>query len=243
MLKLGDKNITKLYYGDKAISKAYYGDKLVFQAGDGGRFVESIIFDGASYIDTGYKPNPNTSATCTYYPYYNTVFSCIFGTQDTATTNRFYAVLSSTLYRVQLNSGNISQYYGVDSNGLAVAKNGTFTSIQQKVGLTIDNYNKQISIESDELTKTFDMATYNSLLGTVNCQYNLLLGNRSTAGVPTTTNSFKGEIYGLQIKESDVLIQDLRPYVDADGVACFKDVVTNTLFYNQGTGTLGYTEE
>ena len=51
MLKLGEKNISKLYYGDKAISKAYLGDKLVFK---------SAKFDVASYIDTGFKPTSNT---------------------------------------------------------------------------------------------------------------------------------------------------------------------------------------
>ena len=52
MLKLGDKIINKLYLGNKVISKAYLGDKLVYKKA-GGRFVKSILFDGASFIDTG----------------------------------------------------------------------------------------------------------------------------------------------------------------------------------------------
>jgi hypothetical protein len=51
------------------------------------------------------------------------------------------------------------------------------------------------------------------------------------------------EVKYNEIYVNGELIQDLRPYVDEDGTACFKDVVTGNLFYNQGTGTLGYTEE
>jgi hypothetical protein len=50
------------------------------------------------------------------------------------------------------------------------------------------------------------------------------------------------EVWGQKTYIGGELVQDLRPYIDGDGVACFKDVVTDTLFYNQGTGTLTYTE-
>ena len=241
MLKVGEKTIKNLYLGDKAISKAYLGDKLVYQAGKP-IFLDYIEFDGASWIDTGYKPNSNSSVSVTYYPYSSNVFTCVFGTQDTASTNRFYAVISLTAYRLQVQSANTSGFWGVSSTGLVNSSNGTFASTQQKVGLTIDNYNKQISIKSDELTKTFDMATYSSSLGNVDCQYNLLLGNRGTAGVPSATNGYKGEISILEIRENGELVQDLRPCIDPKGTVCMYDMVTKKYFYNQGTGTLTYTE-
>ena len=56
MLKLGDKNITKLYYGDKDISKAYLGNNLVFStkvSGDGYTEIEYLEGDSVSYINTG----------------------------------------------------------------------------------------------------------------------------------------------------------------------------------------------
>lgn len=184
-----------------------------------------LEFNGTNYIDTGYKPNSNSSVSVSYYPYNSTAFTCIFGTQDTTNTNRFYAVISLTSYRLQLQSANTSGFWGVSSTGLVNSANGTFTSTQQKVGLTIDNYSKQIRIKSDELTKTFDMATYNSSLGTVDCQYNLLLGNRSTTGVPSTSNAFKGKIHDFQVKESGELIRDYIPVKRSDGVKCMYDRV------------------
>lgn len=56
MLKLGDKNITKLYYSDKAISKAYWGNNLVFNtkaSDDGHTEIEYLEGDRVSYINTG----------------------------------------------------------------------------------------------------------------------------------------------------------------------------------------------
>lgn len=241
---IGQKSAGEIFLGEKKIGRLYLGQTLIHTTKVASKptFLEYVEFDGNSWIDTGYKPNSNSSVKVEYNPHYNTVFSCIMGTQDSTTTNRFYALISSTLYRVQLNSANYSSFWGVSSTGLVAASNGTFTSTQQKVGLTIDNYNKQISIESNELTKTFNMATYNSLLGKVDCQHNLLLGNRSTAGVPSNANAFKGKIYAFQIKENDELVQDLRPALDPNGKVCMYDTVTKQYFYNAGTGTLTYTE-
>ena len=239
MLKLGEKIIKSLYLGDKAISKVFLGAKLIYQKLVGEPiFLDYVVFDGNSYIDTEYKPNSNSSVKVGYNPHYNTVFSCVMGTQDSTTANRFYALVSSTIYRLQLNSASYSSFWGVSSTGLVAGSNGTFTNTAQKTILTIDNYNKQISIESEELTKTFNMATYNATLGTLDCNYNLLLGNRGTAGVPSATNGYKGEISILEIRENGELVQDLRPCIDPKGVVCFYDVITKKYFYNQGTGTL-----
>jgi hypothetical protein len=71
-----------------------------------------------------------------------------------------------------------------------------------------------------------------------------IIGGLLSHSTATTTNyPFTGEVWGNKTTIGGVLVQDLRPYVDSDGVACFKDIVTGELFYNQGTGTLGYTEE
>lgn len=237
MLKLGDKTISKLYLGDRPILKAYLGDKLVFQAGKT-TFLESVIFDGKSYIDTLYKPKSSTSVKIKYRPYYNAVFSCVFGTQDDATTNRMYLVLSSTLYRVQFCSGNLGTFFGISADGLTSGTNGTFTSKEQEATITIDNHNKKVSIESEELTNSYDMATYNTGLGYVNCNYSLFLGDRNSGGSPSTNNGFKGEIYGFEIYEKDILVHNFRPCIHPNGTVCFYDMITKKYFYNQGTGTL-----
>ena len=59
----------------------------------------------------------------------------------------------------------------------------------------------------------------------------------------TSSNKVIGNVYYHKFTDiNGKVIQDLRPYVDSNGVACFKDVVTDTLFYNSGTGSLSYIE-
>ena len=70
--------------------------------------------------------------------------------------------------------------------------------------------------------------------------YTYIIG---AAGTSTKAYYMTGEVWGNKFTNADgVVIQDLRPYVDSDGVACFKDIVSGAIFYNKGTGTLTYTE-
>lgn len=222
MLKLGDKNITKLYYGDKAISKAYYGDKLVFLANDGGRFVESIVFDGASWIDIGYMPSSNTRvvSSATFTQWNDGLANYVFGVYG---DNRNFG----------LNVGSARNFFNIPwgaSAGINDQTKGIIPELNVKYSFDISKDGCYINnveyLSASRFTATFQ-ATKTIFIGWSN---------------GTSAKQMTGKVTLIQIFESGELIQDLRPYVDADGVACFKDVVTNTLFYNQGTGTLEYTE-
>ena len=46
-----------------------------------------------------------------------------------------------------------------------------------------------------------------------------------------------GRIYYLKIYDNDILVLDLIPVVDKNGVACMFDRVSGTYFYNAGTGS------
>lgn len=215
MLKLGEKLINKIYLGDKAISKAYYGDKLVFQAGDGGRFVESILFDGASYINTGIAHQ-----------------TCII-----ETTIRFEETGTRQLMGFGSSSG---QYWGKAANQ---------TTFEYFSGTNaMDKTDVVLECMCDDPTAPYlimnaDGKTRVGATGPRLSSLPYIIGGLITSiPVSNVYYQFTGEIWGNKTIVNGEVVQDLRPYVDADGVACFKDVVTNTLFYNQGTGTLGYTE-
>jgi hypothetical protein len=47
---------------------------------------------------------------------------------------------------------------------------------------------------------------------------------------------WSGKIYSFLVYENNTLIQDLRPALDYNNVACMYDMVTGKYFYNQGTG-------
>ena len=119
MLKLGDKNISKLYLGNKSIIKAFLGNKLVFQAG--GRFVESIISNrssGKNYIDTNIKPSYDYTVKMKFqYTDVSDIYNPIFGTrlQAVATGNNvFWCGYSG--YTLMLRFGGNSINYEFNSS-------------------------------------------------------------------------------------------------------------------------------
>lgn len=66
---------------------------------------------------------------------------------------------------------------------------------------------------------------------------NLYLFKKLEAGLSFEQNC---RIYYFKIYQSDELVLDLIPVLDQDNVPCMYDKVTDTFFYNQGTGTFGY---
>ena len=51
------------------------------------------------------------------------------------------------------------------------------------------------------------------------------------------SNGLRSRIYSFKIYDNNVLIRDLVPAKDEDGVVCMYDKVTRKLFYNTGSGT------
>ena len=207
MLRLGDKSISKLYLGDKAISKAYLGDKLVFQAG--GRFVKSILFDGASVIDTGIAHQ-----TCD--------IECDIRFEETGT-------------RQLMGFGTATgHFWGAGATGIFDYMTGTNALDRTLVTINVNATDINITVNADGKSRTGSKGNSLSSL-----KYGI---GAAPTGVSSSSYWCTCEVWGNKFYIGGELIQDLRPYVDENGVACFKDVVTGNIFYNQGTGTLGYTE-
>ena len=228
MLKLGDKIISKLYLGGKAISKAYLGDNLVYKKA-GGRFVESIVFDGDSYIDTLFKPHPYTTRTvldCMLLDDTSSGGQGIFGARPTT-------VSSINSMNIWFNTSDAPKTLRLDCTGNYQVTKPDNIDIAQR--LLIDCLDKDVTINGITYSSTVDKSNATYL------DYSMYLGNFNNAGTPYTKGC-KMNVYGFTIYDNGVLFQDLRPYVDENGVACFYDMITNVKFYNKGTGTLSYTE-
>ncbi len=189
-------------------------EKYFYNAGTGelkagGRFVESIYFDGESYIDTLLLHQ-----TCTI-----------------ETAVKYEAGHSRRMLTGWSGSGS---YWGMMSNGeLEISGSGvsgTDLTDYTIVNIELDNENLLFTVTVNSITTT-KAAVYADSTYTIGCT------------TPSSVNKIIGNVYYSKVHNaSGELVQDLHPYVDSDGVACFKDVVTDTLFYNQGTGTLTYTE-
>lgn len=188
--------------------------KLFTNAGTGTlkaspRFVTSILFDGASYIDTGMAHQ-----TC-----------------DIECDIRFEETGTRQLMGFGAGTG---QYWGAGATGIFDYMNGTNALDRTLVVLNVDTTDITITVNADGVTRK-------SSKGSQVTQLTYRIGGAPT-GVASTSYWCTCEVWRNKFKVDGVVIQDLRPYVDENNVACFKDVVTGNLFYNQGTGTLGYTE-
>lgn len=75
---------------------------------------------------------------------------------------------------------------------------------------------------------------------TINRKVTLLNSYDVGSGVMSNTYQFNGKIYYCKIWDNDTLVRDFLPTISTEeghiGEACLFDTVTNTYFYNQGTG-------
>lgn len=227
---IGQKKAGEIFLGDKKIGRVYLGQKLVHMTQKaGGRFVESIVFDGASYIDTTMLSTPKSKWEADFQSSkaVGETFQSIFSAQANFTQKRISCIIigANTATRFVL-SGTMVSISDKDINFSSVAD----ANNRHTYGIDVKSYTAYVDSATVKGTPVANMST----------DYPVYVMARNSSG--TATNFSKGKLYGFRHWEDDVLVQDLRPYVDSNGVACFKDVVTDTLFYNKGTGILTYTE-
>lgn len=68
----------------------------------------------------------------------------------------------------------------------------------------------------------------------------------STNYANSSTLNWNGRIYRAKISEGTEVVRDFIPCTDADGVPCMYDIITQTAYYNEGSGTflyINYVEE
>ena len=207
-----------LKLGEKIISDIYLGDKKIAKAFLGDKLVyqagKPIFLDYIHFGGASYIDTGIAYQTCTV-----------------KTAVKYEANKGRRMLTGFSGSGS---YWGMTTDGLlelnakSVANTNLtdYTDVEFKVDATNNMlYCKADGVEFESNT----VATTDTY--TIGCTN------------PTSGNKIIGNVYYSTFYNADgTLIQDLRPYVDENNVACFKDVVTGNLFYNQGTGTLGYTE-
>lgn len=228
MLKLGDKTIGKLYVGNKPIYKAYWGDKLIYQASKP-VFLDYVIFDGNSWIDTLFKPHPHTTRTvldCMLLDNTSSGGQGVFGSRPAS-------VSSINSMNIWFNTSDAPKTLRLDCTGNYQITKPDAIDITQR--LLIDCLDKDATINGVTYSSTVDKSN------TTYLNYSMYLGNFNNVGKPYTKGC-KMNVYGFAIYDNGVLIQDLRPCIDPKGTVCMYDMVTKKYFYNQGTGTLTYTE-
>ena len=138
-------------------------------------------------------------------------------------------------WQFKMNLSAPAQYMGSNGNMILVYQNGRYMVGGANTGI---NYqlNTDLVAELNIAIGGARTATLNgiSIEGTSASQINnILLFN--CGGVDGFITS--GRLYYSKVYKNTILIQDLIPVLDQDGTPCMYDKVSNTCFYNSGTGS------
>lgn len=178
------------------------------------RYANYIANTGTQYIDTEFKPSSQ-----------NVMVVCDFEYTTSPKTKSLFGAESSNSFPITFYSRNantaetfVGKTYDATSHTVATntrylltchANNGSFTSTlngEQKSGTYTGN-----------LLQTLPLYLFTNN------------GN-------TSKQCISAKVYSFQIYDNGVLVRDLRPCYDPDGVACMYDKVGQKYYYNAGTG-------
>ena len=186
-------------------------------------YVDCLIGDSASYINTGIAVATNYQIDVTFMLTDKTSYSGIGGAIYGASND--LTVASDSTY----------------GTSVAYVWNGTVT-IRDNGSGGANNHYKNFNInESTCLNNKYTLSR--KLVNVTNNKSLYLMANHVENNANhKSTSSLR--IYDFKIYNNQgTLIQHLRPCLDTEGVPCMYDEVSGEYFHNQGTGTFGYKKE
>lgn len=185
--------------------------------------LEYLESTGTQYIDMNYiqtsenakyevkmQPTSVSQTQAFWGQFYDsgTSMFVINGFTPTAGVLRFYVGGSGEMTSTDFNI-NTNTIYDISCK----AQNGTFTRTINDTTIT--------SAYTGTLNKTASSFIFAQ--------------EESAVGVATTYSSMR--LYSFKRYDNDVLVRDFIPVLDPEGVACLYDKVSETYFYNLGTGS------
>jgi hypothetical protein len=176
--------------------------------------LEYIEATGTQYIDTGYKPNNNTTIkTKTYITTNsNTPFGCRWSGSPEYDT--FGAIVGGT--------GQLTVYYGRYSDEKYTPYLSYDKSIVHDIEINMDSI--VYDGRSIPITRGSFASTENMYLGAFN-------------NIDEIRNLITGRIYSTEIKESNIMVRNFVPAKNSSGVIGMYDLVNDVFYTNSGTGT------
>lgn len=180
-------------------------------------YVGYIQSSGTQYIDAEFKPNNNTKVVMDFeVTGLPTDYSAVFSARNTtsgAGAFSFWVVKNGPQFLWQFNTGNGK---GTSANAPSVVGN-------------------RLTAENTGSVMTVGGYTLSEAAATFATSYSLYL---LATNDPDTTKRYccKAKIYSCQIYDNGVLVRDMWPCYDPDGVACMYDKVEQKYYYNAGTG-------
>lgn len=222
---LVDENVN-IYLGQDEITKVYNATNLVYEKNTKPPYtpLQYIQSSGTQYINPNLPNHSNgLRAEFKWSPLNNNINNqFIWGVEGDYPYNRNYFKYSS-YYRLELGA---YWYLGFNYTTTVLVSYETETN-------TIKNTTQYVKINGTQVYSTND--------------YNNQDRSNLTPYIFAINRSGRTEEYGYirlyYLKfydENNTLLRDFIPVLDENDVPCLYDQVSQTYFYNQGTGTFGY---
>ena len=181
--------------------------------------IEYIESTGAQWIDTGIYLTGNSKVEITVnIPSANGNYA-LFGASNgnSATTGEFSLFWYNGTYQAVCPTGPNSSAVSRQNGQYTLVTNIKQTLAWSKQGFYVDDVLRE------------NPAFYTGYVGTRSLT--LFAVHRNAVGYAA---AFK--LYSARIWDYDVLVRDMIPVLDDNGVACMYDKVSHTFFYNSGPG-------
>lgn len=172
-------------------------------------YIEST---GTQHIDAGIKPNQNTKVECEFYIVKPSTGEFLYGARNAGAEAQFGCYINS--------AGEVEPRYGsTNMTKMAGVMSGNNVIIQDKTTFTL-NSKSQTGSEQEFTTN-----------------YNMQIFGVDTGGTVGSLCDSGTRIYYFKIYDDGSLVRDFVPSIDTSGVICLYDKVSETYFYNAGSGT------
>ena len=182
--------------------------------------IEYLESTGTQYIDTKFSPNQDTQAIITFMPLHNEGW--VFGARLGPTSSSFAELFTSNkVWRSD---------YAVEKASSEELL--TTPLVGQKITI---NKNKNVSRMFNTSTGTM-LGKHDLSVVRFQIAHRLYLFGINDNGVFSTGGGMMQRVYSFKLYYNDVLVCDMIPVLDQNGVACMFDKVSKTFFYNSGTG-------
>lgn len=171
---------------------------------------------GTQYINTEVKTKQSLKIECTFSG--NQIATLLFGARKTISFD-----------------GLVWGFNNVDS---AFSGFGGNTQKNNTTVNTIDDKKHTVVLSNEVYT----IDNVNQILpnrGTFTEFYNIYLFTWNNAN-KADNRCFQGKVYEFKIYDNNVLIRNMIPVLDKNGIACMYDKVNRKYYYNQGTGEFLY---
>lgn len=194
--------------------QSYYSYWNTFKEEAKYKNIESIVFDGSQYLDTGYAPTYKTRVKV--YGNFGEfesdgfVFGCVGGTYHSDTTEEIQDEYAYNVKRLDANTFECDMFDKIVSLDI-----DTFGDI------VIDKNKNKFSVNDISAETDYTPFQYMS--------YPLYIMANNNKG--TAEDYLQGDIKRVQIWNNEVLVRDFIAVIDSDSVVCFYENV-NSIFYH-----------